>query len=627
MPACFDPPECVVITDQSSVAASGIANVSPIFRAITLAADDRLCGSLGSVNSERRFYLLTETEHPILRRRAYALSPAFCCLDFPPRQRRGESSSSQSASYSIQNLHGFFHLSVVFRWRIVEVMLAKILSGAVVGLDAISVIVEVDIAERGLPSFTIVGLPDKAVEESKERVRAALRNSGAEFPARRITVNLAPADIPKVGPAYDLPIALGILIASEQLKDVKGGVYIGELSLDGSLRHTNGILPVGLLAKMTKGPHEFFVPAIDAKEASIIQGLSVYPIATLRELVLHLSGEKLVAPLPVEPFASFVEDVTYEYDMVDIHGQELAKRALEIAAAGGHNIFMQGPPGAGKTLLARTLPSILPDFSEEEAIEVTKVYSVTGNIPIGKSLITTRPFRAPHHTTSRIGLIGGGTRPVPGEITLAHRGVLFLDEFPEFPRHVLEALRQPLEDGIVSISRAAGTVRFPSIFMFVGAANPCPCGNLGSSIKRCTCLAGTIMRYQKRLSGPIMDRIDIHIQVPAVDPKKFHDNSKNGETSADIKARVEAARHIQRLRYKGTKYFSNAELSTRACREYCRLSTDALTLLQQAVSRLSLSARGYYRVMKLGRTIADLEKSKDVSVSHIGEALQYRFAD
>ncbi|MBU3956676.1 YifB family Mg chelatase-like AAA ATPase [Patescibacteria group bacterium] len=355
-------------------------------------------------------------------------------------------------------------------------MLAKVTSGATVGLDSIPVTVEVDISERGLPSFTIVGLPNKAVEESKERVRAAIKNSGADFPTHRITVNLAPADLPKEGPAYDLPIALGLLMASGQIKaDLKDALVLGELSLDGSLRHTNGILPMVLLAKEKK-KKKIFLPETDAKEAAIIEGIEIYPLKSLLALFNHLDGVEEITPQKHIGFESLAADFEAEFDMSEIKGQEHVKRALEIAAAGGHNVFMKGVPGAGKTMLARALPGILPDLTEEEALEVTKIYSITGNLPPGASVITQRPFCAPHHTTSRIGLIGGGTRPMPGEISLAHRGVLFLDEFPEFPRHVLEALRQPMEDGIIQISRAAGTVKYPAKFILIAAANPCPQG-------------------------------------------------------------------------------------------------------------------------------------------------------
>jgi len=503
-------------------------------------------------------------------------------------------------------------------------MLAKIYSGAVTGLTAVPVTVEVDIASQGLPSFTIVGLPDKAVEESKERVRSAIKNSGAEFPAKRITVNLAPADLPKIGPAYDLPIALGILIASGQLStDITDALFFGELSLDGSLRHTNGILSLAMLAKNNRWKR-IFVPSIDASEAAVIGGITVFPVKTILDMFHHLSGIEFIPASLHIGFDQIAVSKSFELDMGDIVGQEQAKRAIEIAVAGGHNIFMQGAPGAGKTLLARTLPSIMPVLTEDEALEVTQIYSVTGNLPIGESVMKYRPFRAPHHTTSRIGLIGGGTHPMPGEISLAHRGVLFLDEFPEFPRHVLEALRQPLEDGIVSISRAAGSVTYPAKFMLVAAANPCPCGNYGSLTKRCSCHPGLISRYKRRISGPLMDRIDLHVHVPSVPTEKLTAEHQQRESSQTIRERVQNARNIQLARFKKSSCITNAELSTKGIKEFCPLASDVLQFLHAASGKLGLSARSYYRVIKVARTIADLAKEKNILVVHIAEALQYR---
>ena len=504
-------------------------------------------------------------------------------------------------------------------------MLSKVASAAIVGLNAVPVDVEVDISSQGLPSFTIVGLPDKAVEEAKERVRSAIKNTGADFPARRITVNLAPADLPKEGPSYDLPIALGILIASEQLKtDIKDSVFLGELSLDGNLRHINGVLSSVLMAKDKKFK-SVFIPSTNAKEASVVGSVDIFPVTSLFELFNHLLGRSEIKKQKQLSLSSATDGV-FEFDMKEIKGQEQAKRAFEIAAAGSHNILLKGPPGAGKTLLARTLPSILPKATFNEAVEITKIYSISGLLD-SESLILKRPFRSPHHTTSYIGLIGGGTYPKPGDISLAHRGVLFLDEFPEFPRHVLEALRQPMEDGFVTVSRAKGRITFPSKFMLVAAQNPCPCGFFGDPQNECTCTPSQILRYQKKISGPMLDRIDIHLEVPAVKLEKLVADAgrSDEEDSKAVRKRVQKARDIQTKRFsKESKILTNSEMGNKEIKKYCALSKECIDLLKLAVSRMKLSARSYNRVIKISRTISDLEGSKEILPTHIAEALQYR---
>jgi magnesium chelatase family protein len=504
-------------------------------------------------------------------------------------------------------------------------MLAKVTSAAVIGLDAVPITVEVDVAAQGLPSFTIVGLPDKAVEESKERVRAALKNSGADIPAKRITVNLAPADLPKEGPAYDLPIALGILIASGQLvAEVEESIFLGELSLDGSLRRIWGVLPCTLMAKDKKFKN-IFIPQPNEKEASIVNKLNIYPVENLRQLFDHFTTTRKIETAKFAKM-NYRALENEDYDFENIKGQESAKRALQIAAAGGHNILMKGPPGAGKTLMARSFATILPKLSFEESLEVTKIYSVANLLNIEVPLITTRPFRSPHHTTSNIGLIGGGNVPRPGEISLAHRGVLFMDELPEFPRHVLEALRQPMEDGTVTISRASGSVKFPCRFTLAAAANPCPCGYFGDETRNCTCSPSTITRYQKRISGPILDRIDIHIGVPAVKVEKLTKTIKS-ENSKSIQKKVQAARDIQQKRFKGQKIVSNSEMSAKLMKQFCNLDEQSILLLKQAISKLNLSARSFHRVVKISRTIADLEASVKIKSNHVAESLQYRPTD
>jgi magnesium chelatase family protein len=502
-------------------------------------------------------------------------------------------------------------------------MLAKVTSCALVGLEGVIVEVEVD-TSRGMPSLIIVGLPDAAVKESSERVRAAVKNSGLVFPGKRITVNLAPADIRKAGPSYDLPIAVGVLIASEQAwpQAVEDALFVGELSLDGSVRHVNGILPIASLAR-DEGVQRIFVPSEDAPEAALIDGLEVIPVENLGQLAVHLQGLREISPYTLDENPISLPLPPYAADFAEIKGQEHVKRALEVAASGGHNVLMAGPPGAGKTLLARSMPSILPKMTVEESLEATKIYSIVGMLPPDTPLIRHRPFRAPHHTISHAGLVGGGHWPRPGEISLAHRGVLFLDELPEFDRRTLEVLRQPLEDHQVSIARATGTLAFPANFTLIAAMNPCPCGYYGDPVRECTCNPATVTRYQKRISGPLLDRIDIHVEVPRVDYQKLTDD-RLGEPSEAIRARVEQAREVQRARFADTSLSCNADMGPGEVREICQLDETGRGLVRAAMQQLQMSARAFHRILKLARTIADLAGSKEIETVHLAEAIQYR---
>jgi magnesium chelatase family protein len=475
-----------------------------------------------------------------------------------------------------------------------------------------------------MPGMTVVGLPDTAVQESRERVQAAVRNAGAPFPRKRLVVNLAPASVRKEGPAYDLPIAVGVLIYTGLLSStaVDGMIVVGELSLDGTVRHTRGILPMAATARAA-GFKRIAVPQADAAEAALIPDLEVIPVTSLTQLYNHLAGRQLIPP---QIYSDTNEvKVTVATDFGEIKGQEHVKRALEVAAAGGHNVLMIGSPGAGKTLLARAVPGILPRMSLEESLDVTKIYSIADQLPPDTPLVRERPFRSPHHTISHAGLVGGGNWPRPGEISLAHRGVLFLDELPEFGTRVLEVMRQPMEDKVVTISRAQGSLTFPANFQLISAMNPCPCGYYNDSTKPCTCSAGVITKYQKRISGPLLDRIDIHIEVPRVEYDKLSDK-RNGESSSEIRARVEQARQMQRERFSEADrdLSCNADMGPAEIREFCLLDETSELLMKSAMNQLQLSARGYHRVLKLARTIADLAGSESILSNHLAEAIQYR---
>jgi magnesium chelatase family protein len=505
-------------------------------------------------------------------------------------------------------------------------VLAKVFSSALIGIDASPVEVEVDLAP-GLPTFAVVGLPDASVKESRERVKSAIQNSGLDFPIRRITVNLAPADLRKEGSAYDLPIAVGILSATGV---IPGGrlpttVMLGELSLDGRVKPIKGALSCALAAQRA-GMHDLLVPRDNALEAAVIEGISVYAVDTLPQVVEWLTGRLQLEPMRVDLTAAFALGPPARGDFSEVKGQAQVKRALEVAAAGGHNLLMLGSPGAGKSMLARRLSGILPAMSLAEAIETTRIHSVAGLTEGRTALVTARPFRAPHHTISDVGLIGGGQVPMPGEVSLAHHGILFLDELPEFKRHVLEVLRQPLEDGVVTIARASMSVTFPARLTLVGAMNPCPCGQRGHPEKHCTCTPLDVKKYLGRISGPLLDRIDIHIEVPPVQYRDLASEASE-EASANIRARVNAARAGQQQRYAAEGLYCNAQMLPKHLRTYCRLDVGGQRLLETAMGRLGLSARGYDRVLKVARTIADLAGSDQIRIEHIAEAIQYRSLD